>query len=41
MNESDRQPQCPYCGKRFCVVTVEAGAMRCTKCKKDFPDPRK
>jgi ribosomal protein L37AE/L43A len=40
MNDSDRQPQCPHCRKRFCVVTVSVGVMRCTKCKKNFPAPR-
>lgn len=41
MNESDRQPQCPLCRRRFCVVTVGVGKMRCNSCKRDFPDPRK
>jgi ribosomal protein L37AE/L43A len=41
MTYSDKQPQCPTCHKRFCVVTVKVGMLKCTKCKKEFSDPRK
>lgn len=36
----DRQPPCPDCHRRHCVVTVKPGVMKCTKCKREFPAPR-
>ncbi len=41
MNESDRPHQYPHCRKRFSVVTVKLGVLKCNKCGKEFPDPRK
>lgn len=35
MNDSDRQPQCPYCKRRKCVVRTAMGWL-CNLCRKNF-----
>lgn len=38
---TDKQPACPQCHRRLCVVTLRLGVMMCNRCRKEFNDPRK
>ena len=38
MNDNDRQPQCPKCYRRLCVVWTKDGYY-CNKCKAPLHPP--